>query len=128
RTEIPLGVDGAKARRVRRDDLFAKLPRRRDALVEERAVDRAPVERPEPRQDLRARRIDTARERAAVGREDLAKSVGAVRVPPRGGSREEQGMPPPDRFVAAGLEAETDQSAPAVGIIPDKIHASHAVR
>src|SRR5262249_41428709 len=108
--EVALGVDGAISRRVGRNDFLTEPPRRREPLAEERPVRRRPIEGPETREDLRARRIGAAGERHAVRTDDLREAVRPVSRARRDGAREEPGMSPTNRFFTARLQSEPDQS------------------
>src|SRR5262249_36619921 len=118
-TAVSLRVHRAEARRPRGNDLLAELPRGAEALPEEVLIRHASVEGPQPRDDLRTRRIRAVREDAAGGVDDLREAVGAVALRARDGAREEPGVPSPNRLVAAGPEAQTDHRR----VIPfSKIH------
>ncbi len=86
-------------------------PRRdgaRDATREERGIDSlVRIERPDPRPDLRNRRVRGARDECAVGRQDVDGSPGLDRLGRRGNrTGENPGMTLPQRFLAARLERQ----------------------
>src|SRR5262249_9718706 len=119
--EVSLRVDGPEAGRLRRQDVLAEPARGAEALAEEGGVDGAPVEGPEPGEDLGVRRVEPAREGAAGRVEDLGEPVRAVPFRGRHGSGEEQGMAAQNGGLPTRPQPQADHGASPKALTPQTI-------